>query len=229
MADDRVEPTPDGRGIRAYVRLHPKLKGSFRLTGRIVEGNLFAGRNKGPLKFGELKLVNGNEAYAEAKFESTSPDDRVELCLVHDKISEIARTPLLSVRRVGQDALAPETDRVEMSADSSTVRAKAVQSVLEELAKITPLMKSSIDYDGIRKQFPDSMTFKVCDGNPALKLKLENIAEHQQRVRFAQEIVAAYYGRKFNTVQKDWKNYKPRKEKAHGSRGRSGRAPKVRK
>jgi hypothetical protein len=240
MVDDRVEVTPDGSRIRAYVRLHPRLNGRFRLKGHIVEGDLFAGKNKGPLKFGELKLVNGNEAYAESEFESTSPDDRVELCLVHDKISDIVRTPLLPVRRVGQDgcpipnvegaaALSPEMDRIGMSADSSAVRAKAVQSVLEELAKITPLMKSSIDYHEVRKQFPNSMTFNVCDGIPALKVKLENIAGHQQRVRFAQEIVAAKYGRERSTVEKDWKTHKPRKEKAHESSGRPGRAPKVRK
>jgi hypothetical protein len=104
-----------------------------------------------------------------------------------------------------------------------------VQGVRDELAKITPLMKSSIDYDDVRKQFPDSMTFKVCDGIPALKLKLENIAGHQQRVRFGIEIVAAKYGLKFNTVEKDWKKHKPRKEKTHESSGRPGRAPKVRK
>lgn len=143
--------------------------------------------------------------------------------------AELFPVPGKSASAASAPAPAPEADRIERSTDSSTVRADAVQDVLDELAKIAPLMKSSADYDGARKQFPDSMIFKVCDGHPDLKLKLENIAGHQQRVRFSLEIVAANYGRKFNTVQKDWKNHKPRKEKAHGSSGRPGRTRIVRK
>ena len=77
---------------------------------------------------------------------------------------------------------------------------------------IRPLMTPQASYRSIRSRFPDSVAFTVCDAHKDLKLKLENIQEHQQFVRFAIEIVAAKYGRKFNTVEKDWKTHKPRKE-----------------
>lgn len=119
-----------------------------------------------------------------------------------------------------------EFRRFERSADSSVTRAGEVHRVLDELAKIRPLMKPSADYDSVKTQFPDSVTFKVCDAHPELRLKLENIAGHQQRVMFAIEIVAANYGRKYNTVEKDWKNHKPRKEKPQPA---TGRPPATRK
>jgi hypothetical protein len=207
----------DGHRIR--VLLHPRLKGGSSLKGYVRGGS------RGPLRFGELVPCKEDRGYAEADSEPISLNCDVEVRLLHSTL-EIVHTLPFHVRLDGQDsnpapnvenpvasASAPETARIEMSADSSMVRAKAVQSVLDELANITPKMKSSIDYDCVRKQFPDSMTFKVCDGHPELKLKLENVGGHAQRVRFAHEIVAANYGRKFNTVQKDWKNHKPRKEK----------------
>jgi hypothetical protein len=100
-----------------------------------------------------------------------------------------------------------------MGSDSSKARVEKVQRVLAELAEITPKMWSEADYESVRQQFPQFVTFRVCDAHPKLKLKLENIQEHRQRVRFAIEIVAAHYGRSFSTVEKDWKNRKPRKAK----------------
>jgi hypothetical protein len=98
-------------------------------------------------------------------------------------------------------------------ADSSTLRADEVRRVCEELAVIRPLMTPRTLYNAIKAQFPGSVVFNVCDTHKELKLKLENIQEHQQFVRFAIEIVAAKHGRKFNTVEKDWKKHKPRKKK----------------
>jgi hypothetical protein len=109
-----------------------------------------------------------------------------------------------------------ESDAIEKGQprmpDSSTLRADEVRRVCEELAVIRPRMTPRTPYNAIKTQFPGSVVFSVCETHKELKLKLENIQEHQQFVRFAIEIVAAKYGRKFNTVEKDWKKHKPRKK-----------------
>jgi hypothetical protein len=81
--------------IRAHVRLHPKLMGSLRLTGHIVEG-------KRALSFGKLLLVEENQAYAEAEFELTSLDDHVELRL-HNKILGIIQKRSFLLRQAVPD------------------------------------------------------------------------------------------------------------------------------
>ena len=105
-----------------------------------------------------------------------------------------------------------ERETEEICADSSTIRAHTVQRVCDELARIRPRMTPRADYKSVKAQFPASLVFAVCDRDKELRLKLENIQEHHQFIRFAIEIVAAQYGRKFNTVQKDWKAHKPRKK-----------------
>jgi hypothetical protein len=149
--------------------------------------------------------------------------DVVEIIIREDFLSEAAielfPRPEKSNPAPVVSTPAPTVGRAKETGDSSIVRAKAVQGVLDELAKIRPLMKASDDYDSVKKQFPDSTTFKVCDVNPELKSLLENIAGHQQCVKFAIQVVAAKYLRKPNTVEKDWKINKPRKEKHHPSSG----------
>lgn len=117
------------------------------------------------------------------------------------------------IRELQSLTLGEESRSPKREVDSSAVRAEAVQCVLKELAEIRPTMTATADFDSIRKRFPNSIAFKVCETNPDLRLKLESIAGHQQFTRFAIEIVAANYGRKYTTVEKDWKTHKPRKPK----------------
>jgi hypothetical protein len=106
-----------------------------------------------------------------------------------------------------------ECPESEISADSSVNRARVVGRVINELLQIRPQMKSDSDYEKIEATFPEFVAFKVCNTNPELKMKLENIQGHQQFVRFAIEIVAAKYGRKYNTVEKDWRTHKRKRPK----------------
>jgi hypothetical protein len=137
-----------------------------------------------------------------------------------------AATSQPTVQLPGSGASHPtiaERPESEISADSSVNRARVVGRVIDELIQIRPQMKSDSDYEKIEAAFPKFVAFKVCNTNPELKMKLENIQGHQQFVRFAIEIVAAKYGRKYNTVEKDWRTHKPRKEESQPSRDPSER------
>jgi hypothetical protein len=135
MVDDRLEFTPDGRRIRAHVRLHPKLIGSLRLTGDIIDGNLSGGRNKGPLKFGKLRLREEDQAYAEANFESTSQDDHVELRLVLEGITEIIHEQCLPTSLDGKPSSTiipaqPPVQQPNRTMGSAVVEASTEQPAL---------------------------------------------------------------------------------------------------
>jgi hypothetical protein len=92
-------------------------------------------------------------------------------------------------------------------------RARTVAKLIEELiclhSRMTP---SQSDYEALRKEHPNFLTFKICDRHPELKEKVLYL-EPQPRGprRLAQELAAAHYGRKLSTIQADWKKHKPAK------------------
>jgi hypothetical protein len=116
-------------------------------------------------------------------------------------------------------AVDPQRNRsaADLVVDTSKARARAVARVLEELKDIRPLMTSESEYEAVKLRFAHSVVFEECDRNPQLRRLLENIQGHQQPVRFAMQIVAQKYTRKYSTVEKDWKRHKPRKPRPHAA------------
>jgi hypothetical protein len=106
----------------------------------------------------------------------------------------------------------------------SQVRARTVAKVIEELDILRPLIRSSKDYSDLRPQFEHFITFEVTEKHPALKDKLLNFQDHSRRhYRLAQEVAAAYHGRRLATIQTDWKRYKPAEFRI-GSEGKKTRS-----
>jgi hypothetical protein len=107
----------------------------------------------------------------------------------------------------------------------SKARARSVSKIIKELGTLRPRMHSEDDYASLREEYSTFVTFEICDRHPHLKLKLENIQGHTQYKRFAKEIVAEKYNRKYSTIEKDWKRHnpdrKPRRRKPAASRVKS--------
>ena len=83
--------------------------------------------------------------------------------------------------------------------------------MIEELDILRPLILSPKDYLDLRPKFGDFITFEVTEKHPALKDKLSHLQDHSRRhYRLAQEIAAAYHGRRLATIQADWKHFNPR-------------------
>jgi len=96
--------------------------------------------------------------------------------------------------------------------DASAARSRAVVKVMSELSVLRPQLFSADDYPRLRELHPDFLTFRVCEKDPDLKLKLENIQGHQQFKRFAKEIVGAHFSRRYSTIEKDWKKHNPNRK-----------------
>jgi len=106
----------------------------------------------------------------------------------------------------------PEPNSVPLPPAESLnrARAKTVAKVIEELNVLKPLIFGPGDYIDLRPKFPDFVTFEMTEKHPELKEKLVHFQDHSRRYfRFAQEIAAAYHGRKLATIQTDWKRFKP--------------------
>lgn len=97
MIDSHIE-FPDARRIRAHVRLHSKLRSSFRLKGDIIAGDQPPGKIKGAIRFGKLVSDKENQAHAESRFEVDSLNDDVHLILQHIGTLRIFHTRRFSVR-----------------------------------------------------------------------------------------------------------------------------------
>jgi hypothetical protein len=151
----------------------------------------------------EARRIQANRTVVEAERARAERflDKQIEL--------ERLRRGILAAAGSREDAIAPQP---LTGADSSKVRAQQVGIVLAELNRIAPLMLSESDYEALSQQFAGTVVFRVCNDHKELRPKLESIREHQQYVRFAHEIVAAKYGRKRSTVEKDWKTHKPKRK-----------------
>lgn len=98
--------------------------------------------------------------------------------------------------------------------DSGTIakqaRAATVAKLIDELNTLGPQMfEDEPEYNRLRDQYSDFLTFKITDGRPDLKLKVLAIRASVQHIRLAQELAAAHHGRKLNTIRDDWKRHKP--------------------
>jgi hypothetical protein len=89
-------------------------------------------------------------------------------------------------------------------------RAKTVARIIHELDQLKPQMfEDESEYNRLRNQFPDLLTFKTAEQRPDLKQKVLAIRTSTRHVRLAQEIAAAHHGRQLSTIQDDWKDHKP--------------------
>jgi hypothetical protein len=89
-------------------------------------------------------------------------------------------------------------------------RASTVAKLIRELDRIRPQMyETEADYQGLRAQYPDYLTFSIADERPDLKTKVLAIRGSTRHIRLAQELAGAYYGRALATIQDDWKACKP--------------------
>jgi hypothetical protein len=104
------------------------------------------------------------------------------------------------------------------------IRAQTVATVIRELDILKPLILGPKDYLDLRPKFGDFITFEVTEKHPALKDKLLHFQDHSRRhYRLAQEIAAAYHGRRLATIQTDWKRFKPAEFRT-GSGGKKTRS-----
>lgn len=101
---DQVEVNQIDHLIRTHVRLHPALSTKLQLKGDIL-GQSWSGPRK-TLIFGKLELKESQQVYADAAFDSISPDDFVEVRVVHGDLG-IVHTRSFSVRQA-----LPEPSRI---------------------------------------------------------------------------------------------------------------------
>ena len=92
-------------------------------------------------------------------------------------------------------------------------RARTVSHIIAELDRLRPSMYSSRDYEDLKQQHPDFLTFEIAADHSELRTKIVNLQAHRRHIRLAQELAAAYYGRAFETIRTDWKKAKPPDER----------------
>jgi hypothetical protein len=93
----------------------------------------------------------------------------------------------------------------------SEKRARTVATIIGELDILRPEMFGQSDYDRLERENPNFLTFKVAAKQAGLQTKVLNVQDHHRHYRLAQELAAAYHGRKLSTLQTDWKDHKPKK------------------
>ena len=102
------------------------------------------------------------------------------------------------------------------AAAAKEARAKTVGQIVKELNALKPQMfEDESEYDGLRTQNSNFLTFKIAAERPDLKLKVLAISGSTRHIRLAQELAAAHYGRALSTIQDDWKHHKPADFKRH--------------
>jgi hypothetical protein len=106
----------------------------------------------------------------------------------------------------------PRRSPIKKNLNPSERRAHTVAKIIEELDILKPGMTGSeLDYDGLRRDHPRFLTFRIAGQHPELKEKVLSLQGNRRHFRLAQELVARKYGRELNTVQMDWKRHKPDK------------------
>ncbi len=100
--------------------------------------------------------------------------------------------------------------RIKKNLKPPARRASTVATIIEELYRLRPRMTgSTADYEALRREHPDFLTFKVAGKHSELKEKVLNLQGHTQHKRLAMELAAANFGVALATVQTDWKHFKP--------------------
>ena len=91
-------------------------------------------------------------------------------------------------------------------------RADTVAKIIQELNILKPGMTGSdLDYDGLRRDHPGFLTFKIAGQHPDLKNLVLGLQNHKRYIRLAQQLAARKCARELSTVQTDWKRHKPHK------------------
>ena len=89
-------------------------------------------------------------------------------------------------------------------------RAMTVAKLIHELDNLKPQMfEDESEYNRLRAQYSDFLTFKIAEQRPDLKTKVVAIQGSTRHVRLAQELAGAHHGRELSTIQDDWKDFKP--------------------
>jgi hypothetical protein len=106
----------------------------------------------------------------------------------------------------------PRRSPIKKSLNPSERRADTVAKIIEELNVLKPGMTGSeLDYDGLRRDHPRFLTFRIAGRHPELKEKVLSLQGNRRHFRLAQELVARKFGRELSTVKMDWKKHKPDK------------------
>jgi hypothetical protein len=102
----------------------------------------------------------------------------------------------------------PET--LSAAANAKRSRALTVAKLIRELNILRPTMfEDTSEYERLRGQHPEFLTFTIADRHPHLKAKLLAIQASARHIRLAQELAGAHHGRQLATIQDDWKAHKP--------------------
>ena len=111
----------------------------------------------------------------------------------------VRRSPPLITERTSEGA------RVAKEA-----RAATVARIVKELNVLRPQMfEDESEYQRLRDQYPDFLTFKIADERPDLKTKVLAIQGSTRHIRLAQELAGAHHERTLATIRDDWKDFKP--------------------
>ena len=96
-------------------------------------------------------------------------------------------------------------------------RATTVAKLIKELNYLKPqMLEDESEYNRLRVQYPDFLTFRIAEQRPDLKLKVLAIRASTRHVRLAQELASAHHGRELSTIQDDWKDFKPEEFRRSG-------------
>jgi hypothetical protein len=104
----------------------------------------------------------------------------------------------------------PADTQLDHAKTAKESRAMTVARIINELNGLKPQMfEDHSEYNRLREQYPDYLTFKIAETRPDLKQKVLSIRSSPRHVRLAQELAAAYHGRELSTIRDDWKDHKP--------------------
>ena len=110
----------------------------------------------------------------------------------------------------------PKADHgtTEAQSDAAKVakqtRAATVARLIKELHDLRPQMfDDESEYESLRAQYPEFLTFRISDSRPDLKRKVLAIQGSTRHIRLAQELAAAHHQRQVATIKDDWKDHKP--------------------
>jgi hypothetical protein len=82
--------------------------------------------------------------------------------------------------------------------------------LIDELTILKPQMfEDRAEYDRLRLQYPDFLSFSVAERRSDLKQKILSIQGSSRHIRLAQELAAAHHGKSLYTIMDDWKDCKP--------------------
>ena len=88
-------------------------------------------------------------------------------------------------------------------------RAITVATIIKELDILEPQLHHESDYERLKREKSEFLTFRETEKRRDLKELLLNIQDHRRYIRLAQQLAASHHGVRLDTIKTDWKKHKP--------------------